>query len=137
MQYFQLEGTAEITKESILDVMKLRGQSCCEKFQATLNNASLPEWLMDVNDHLDVVNTTITTASQSCFGTDRLTSVKGCVGQQTMCLARLRRCVARARRWLPHHATKEPPWTDVLAHADDHLFHPASSAGWAPVARTL
>eukprot|EP00959_Pyramimonas_sp_CCMP1952_P187386 3918295-Pyramimonas_sp.AAC.1 len=73
-----------------LDNAKLKDPECCARFQAIVAAAELPEWELDVNDHVAATNTLVTKATQACFGQTRLSSIKGYVQEETMGLVRLR-----------------------------------------------
>eukprot|EP00959_Pyramimonas_sp_CCMP1952_P156808 3279502-Pyramimonas_sp.AAC.1 len=106
-----------------LDREKMQDPVLIEKYGAILDALEIPPWHTDVNLHQQLADSAVLNAARACFSMDRVTSIKGYVSSTTMYLVRLRRYVSRARRWLPCHDERRPPWADLLGHrADGILF---------------
>eukprot|EP00959_Pyramimonas_sp_CCMP1952_P128283 2682473-Pyramimonas_sp.AAC.1 len=106
------------------------------KYVGILDALEIPSWCMDVNLHQQLADSVVLNAARACFGMDRVTSIKGYVSATTMYLVRLRRYVARARRWLPCHNERRPPWTDLLAHRADGILL-LTDVPWEPQLQRL
>eukprot|EP00959_Pyramimonas_sp_CCMP1952_P421121 8821797-Pyramimonas_sp.AAC.1 len=112
-----------------MDQGKLNDTEQLAKFAAILNSTPVCHWTVDVNQHSEVTDSFIVAAARSCFQMDRQTANQPYITRSTMRLVRLRRYVARARRWLPIHNEHSPPWKTLLEHATDPLLT-SPDAAW-------
>ena len=116
----KVQKTKVLNNSLRLDQAKLQDLDAREKYVAILNNSDLPNWTCDVNEHQRITDELVRSAAKACFGSSRVTSIKGYLSEGTMAMVRLRRYVARARR--PDKLTGATSWQELLNHENDLIW---------------